>query len=86
MRTDFNEVDRVAKASDRGKTAAGAGTATARPCDQRLARRLEKEQMLRKGSEGLVEVEDAWTNALGPWGEVAAGFLANRGFSGPGVC
>ena len=33
MRTDFNEVDRVAKASDRGKTAAGAGTATARPCD-----------------------------------------------------
>ena len=29
IRTDFNEVDRVAKASDRGKTAAGAGTATA---------------------------------------------------------
>ena len=84
LKTDLNEVDRVAKASDRGKTAAEAEKFRKSKEGQRLAKRLEKEQMLRTGSEGLVEVEDAWTDALGPWGGIAAGFLVDRGLQWAG--
>ena len=85
LRTDFNEVDRVAKSSaDKGKTAAEAEKFRKSKEGQRLAKRLEKEQMLRTGSEGLVEVEDAWTDALGPWGGIAAGFLVDRGLQWAG--
>ena len=85
MRTDFNEVDRVAKSSaDKGKTAAEAEKFRKSKEGQRLAKRLEKEQILRNGSEGLVEIEDSWTDALGPWGAMAAGFLVDRGFQWAG--
>ena len=78
FRTDFNEVDRVAKASDRGKTAAEAEKFRQSKEGQRIARRLEKERMLRNGSEGLVEVEDAWTDALGPWWAMGAGWAGSK--------
>lgn len=78
MRTDFNEVDRVAKASDRGKTAAEAEKARLSKEGMRLDAQLTKDRALRGAGSQVLEANDALINKLGPWGAMAVGGVGSR--------
>lgn len=82
LRTDFNEVDGVAKASDRGKTAAEADRFRKSKEGQRIDAPLAKDQALRAAGNKLVGVHDTLINNLGVEGtmaaELAGGYLASK--------
>lgn len=78
MRTDFSQVDRVAKASDRGKTAAEAETVRLSKEGMRLDTQLTKDRALRGAGSQVLDANDALINKLGPWGAMAVGGVGSR--------
>lgn len=78
MRTDFNEVDRVAKASDRGKTAAEAEKFRQSKEGQRIGEQLAKDRALRAAGSQILGVNDTLIDTLGPWGAMGVGWAGSE--------
>lgn len=85
-RTDFAEVDRVAKgAKDRGKTAKEAEAFRQTPEGKRLAMQLQNQQRLRTGAgESVLSTVDWLNSNLGAEGTMLAAWLSGEGLKAGG--
>lgn len=85
-RTDFAEVDRVAKgAKDRGKTAQEAEAFRKTPEGKRQAMQLQNQQNLRSGAgEGVLGAVDWLNSKLGAEGTMLAGWMGGEGLKAGG--